>query len=1517
MRSRACTMANPGFFSDMDGLFQFTHELMEDRGARSCYALQLTDRVVRADDCMLLKVNILDAATMSFSHYGTNVMPQAVRPPKGVVLLRASFDQYETLLRHVTEVRVMQAHVHVQDHAYILDATAMPTFLAGHVPLRLGETLQVAELFSGAFMGWSRAAWMVRECGIPCHTSWFLDVDGSCAEPLSFWHPDVEVARAVEDIPVSAQPTASVFLQASWDESWWKASFALRPVHLACISPPCQPWSTASTGSGLQSRDGLLILKAVSLLGAVQVPLVALEEVSGFATHPHFAVVMKHINDVGYQCVWRRSLQLSEVGPVARKRFFMLLKHITHPDPCPSHLQGVVWKSRSFPSFADLGAHFQHLPADLLQPCLLQPEVLSQYLDPELFPRSRTGRPRADPFAYRVRQPTEQAECFMASYHRQHCLPSWLLQSKGLLCSLLATDQGPRFYSAPEIACAHGAVWCHFISGRDQDAMRHLGNCLAVQQAVMVVSLATQCFQAMPRLDPALAVAAACDEALASHNSLLVPVARGWLLCCEEALTSFLCRRPLRAQVLDATRLAPHRCHCLVLRHCPVDSSTSSCLAFADQSLPLCALLDALGLLPGSLPADQDVISVWLPDPQACALQLLSCDVRPAQAGSFVRLLGPDRAWLVAKGRSDTYCQTAAAFWAFAGWEVCDTACFDVYGGRVHRLRDLPRACIVAPGAEGLLCGTFLLERSALEACSGVNTDRGILLEVKGRYASDWWLTWPGHLLQPLGAHWQFDNFPTPESENLLIDIVFEPGPLHLAREDFPQWFRTLLFLGVLRDEVEVARRRFEPLVLVEVQICTLSVYVGVLPARLTFAFLEGLWRLACEVTCLPSSARVFSGVHPVAQGVSLGALLAGASRFHVRHGTRRLLLTVFPSARGGGGTKDEVMSAVRSKLAQTCLEQGCALQEVTRAVNQLVGKTALSKLQEALRLDSVPDRWLHLQALFQAQGVRAPASDEAANRAARRIQAAARRKRLFHKEVCAADFKLAGNFFVLEGGSPAPVLTSLVPGATGVLLVDLPDAQRMLRDFAGKTFTELALVCIGPVCPDGDSCHGSINFPAWSQNGEGHVLLSGCYHNLGARAVRPKLRDPAQVPVEDTVHCGFQVFRDEWPDEVEWQNLCKNPVRTVVDAFKASGFPAPLAQPWARTFRTQHGPAAPSSCDQVQFSAKVSQSDLPGMLKTSGHNAIYLTPRAWDGSLHADWSVVWVSEDRSHVARAALGMEHQAGLVRSRTRFGVRFANAHFDVAFRALRPAQAVPERVSVQHLYKISPLPHGATESAIVEWGRGLQWKIKVLKSLGPQQWLIGSASPPPDGWIGFNGAAILILPIQSRSSAPRVVKAGHKALEGPASAPATTQEAPVDSSAKSTEVDPWTAYLRQKGRLPAASAPAPSAVSGNTLQQHDRRLQALETTLEEVRAAQVSQQAQYLSDKQAMSRDLQAMSQQFAQSVDSLHRAQQQQQEQMRLGVEELKSLVLSSKSSQDSPKRAKRDNPGVDSDGRPA
>ena len=123
--------------------------------------------------------------------------------------------------------------------------------------IRPGEALQMAELFSGVCMGWSRAGYVLRACGLRCHTSWCLDSDGACIPRASVLEPGLHLATTSADIPFTTVSRSCVFLRADLDASWWRSAFIKRPVHVVCMSSPCQPWSSAGLRSGLKSADGV------------------------------------------------------------------------------------------------------------------------------------------------------------------------------------------------------------------------------------------------------------------------------------------------------------------------------------------------------------------------------------------------------------------------------------------------------------------------------------------------------------------------------------------------------------------------------------------------------------------------------------------------------------------------------------------------------------------------------------------------------------------------------------------------------------------------------------------------------------------------------------------------------------------------------------------------------------------------------------------------------------------------------------------------------------------------------------------------------------------------------------------------------------------------------------------------------------------------------------------------------------------------------------------------------------
>ena len=47
--------------------------------------------------------------------------------------------------------------------------------------------------------------------------------------------------------------------------------------------------------------------------------------------------------------------------------------------------------------------------------------------------------------------------------------------------------------------------------------------------------------------------------------------------------------------------------------------------------------------------------------------------------------------------------------------------------------------------------------------------------------------------------------------------------------------------------------------------------------------------------------------------------------------------------------------------------------------------------------------------------------------------------------------------------------------------------------------------------------------------------------------------------------------------------------------------------------------------------------------------------------------------------------------------------------------------------------NPLPSACWGHGSVQWSRLQAWPLRVLKALGPREWLVGTESPPPEGWL----------------------------------------------------------------------------------------------------------------------------------------------------------------------------------------
>ena len=80
--------------------------------------------------------------------------------------------------------------------AWILDCTPSEAVVVSAAKLEQGTCLHVAEFFSGAFMGWSHAAWMLHRMRVPISVTWGLDNNPQCVEAQRRQHDTAVVYHA-------------------------------------------------------------------------------------------------------------------------------------------------------------------------------------------------------------------------------------------------------------------------------------------------------------------------------------------------------------------------------------------------------------------------------------------------------------------------------------------------------------------------------------------------------------------------------------------------------------------------------------------------------------------------------------------------------------------------------------------------------------------------------------------------------------------------------------------------------------------------------------------------------------------------------------------------------------------------------------------------------------------------------------------------------------------------------------------------------------------------------------------------------------------------------------------------------------------------------------------------------------------------------------------------------------------------------------------------------------------------
>ncbi|CAE7445849.1 unnamed protein product [Symbiodinium sp. CCMP2592] len=1446
-------------------------------------------------------------------------------PSPSKVVLKLRHSDWHVLEDSIGVLKFIQGQVLQTEPDFLLDCTATHTAIVSTAALSQGTCISLVELFSGGFAGWSQAAYVLHRAKVPIHVSWTLDVAAECEPMLQVQCPELHCVSAPGDLAeILSDTPEQVHLCANIEHDWWLSAFSSRPAHIVTLSPPCQPWSEAAAGPGLASSDGQLMLRAADVLGAIETPVVLLEQVAGFARHPHADIVIRAWQEVGYVVHWRAMLDLLDVLPSSRQRIIYVLRHRRCHGPSP--LQGHRWAQVCRHNLATAQV-LMDLPVDMLQPLILSQELEQIYFDPWFLPPTRSGSVhRQSPKQFRVRTAAHSAGCFLAQYQFQHELSEHQLSSKGLLGFLLLHQGVVRFFSGAEVAAIHGAVKPILLEQDRRCQMKLLGNAIAVPQAVAGLSFACQALGVTGVPEPAAAVALSLRERITNTNALFLPVGSDWVLCRKDQVESVLGSAVFRAKgtafPTAPSDLVPLTFHC----------AQEQVVIHAPAGLPALRVFRHLGIahVAASLPDHQfdRLEPIDLQVDQLPALGLYGFQTDNPHPDGLCTVLASSGAYVIDTKSPRMWPQLLNIFDSLSATEE-DLQCWSLEGRKLQFAEDFGQCMIAttidrdAPELPMSLLGPMLgrLRTSQLE--DGVN------IRCPVPDATALWLGFPFHLVLALGWDTRVLHFPPEPPTPMTLSLQPVESRIHLQPSLLPyqlrHWFLRASLQALANPDVQ------GPSIDVEIQVETRTIWCGSLPAQLTVHGLEQMWQAASGAAGIVPGVRVFSGPHPLQLHLSLEDIKEKAS-LRVMRRTGRLLMTFHPHC-AGGGAKDEGKHWAQTKAASLCLSQGFDLRTTTAYVDAISQKGSANRILQALQATSEDSRWAQLSAYARELDITVPQPTSLVARA----EARARRNQTKRKPGImpvpkASEVSVSPGFFVNEDGTDAQVLSNIRPGATGVWLVDGDQAADALNTLTGVQPDELGVLVLGHVCPDPANCSKRLSFPASSRSGGSKLLLAGCLHNVGGKAIGTSKQADYKVDLPDILCCTFVAYSDEFsPDR--WSQLVQSPVRCMLAAFEETQTAKAVTAPWGRIFKASGKPSPPNLADQVSFQARVTAQECDQLLLASGHNSIYITPRKLDHSLVSGYAIIWLGPSRPEALKAALQIQDQRGLVRAKGRFGLRVPEARHDAIYAQLRPGQPVPAKIAVSSLFRIGPIPTEADASALCTRANKFGWPIRAIKALGPCHWLIGSAKHPPLAWPLFNGQTVLINPVQQRAPTAPIVQSGtfapsHASASTPSHAKVTgppTHEHPWLLS------DPWSAAQSQAS-TPARtvsstlSAPSPAvarSVTGPTeqrFQQQDARIQALEQGLRDLRLQHeqshdelIQQQA---ADREATQRTTTGLQEQISSvgtdltrqlqaSSDALQQAQTLQQLQMQSSLDELKALFLENREVR-AGKKAKKD-----------
>ena len=576
----------------------------------------------------------------------------------------------------------------------------------------------------------------------------------------------------------------------------------------------------------------------------------------------------------------------------------------------------------------------------------------------------------------------------------------------------------------------------------------------------------------------------------------------------------------------------------------------------------------------------------------------------------------------------------------------------------------------------------------------------------------------------------------------------------------------------------------------------------------------------------------------------------------------RALVCTITDPLLGGGpelGAKNAMRQMLQSKTASLLLEYGIDLQQVpayTAKILQEVGYPRMQHLHHAAGATAKYQDFLEICRMCDIKLPKGPSSVPLTD--AKFAKLARTRQHVPPEQFEVSEYLLQEGYFKNEDGSNAIVLSTFQPRSSGIYLANAKQAEQWLSTQQPISEDELGLFVVGVQHPETKLPTDEVTAPATNSQGRA-VLLQGALVQLGTRLIKVPESD-SRMNITCPVHvCGVSVYKQDY-DEQTWTAITQAPVKTIKHLLTLQGFANAIGRPWGRSYTANEAPSPPHLCDRVQFHAELPPDRFEQLLARSGFIKVFLTPKDEDGKPSNAFRMIWFQGQVSALETLTAGQAGVAGLVKNRKGYGLRVKREAFEMLWKIVHPGQSLPIEHHSLYTYRVQPFPAGTGKEEVAQWGAQQDWEIHPIKTAGAKQWIVGTQTRPPPLLL-WNGKPLIAHEIQKKSANPPVIVAGpnhgHRK-------PRQQDEKSNDSYRRSDQgnifrqgdpwADPWAKAIASNDKR-ASTTPTPRPMQNepsgsqtfpeasqttrplqgpvaSQFQYQEQRLQALETTVQQI-------------------------------------------------------------------------------------